>query len=226
MHAVAQPSTKTSHPLSVARERLFRLGVEALSDKELFALVGTSETLDLPSALSTHPRELASHIGDAPASRFAASVELGRRALRARDTRPTLKTPAEIHAYLAPSLASLPREVFHVLCLNVRNTLIADVRVGEGNAHSCPVDSREVFAAAITHRAAGIVLAHNHPSGDPEPSSMDISLTRQLVSAANLFSLPILDHVIVGAGGRYTSLRERGLVLPANSTELAVNGRR
>jgi DNA repair protein RadC len=99
--------------------------------------------------------------------------------------------------------------VFHVLCFNARNVLLLDARVAEGTINACLVDPREVFAAAITARATAIVLAHNHPSGDPEPSAQDLSLTRQLFEAGRLLGIKVLDHVVVG-DGTYASLMERG----------------
>ncbi|MFP2933731.1 RadC family protein, partial [Pyxidicoccus sp. 3LG] len=139
-------------------------------------------------------------------------LELGRRAQRSVERRPRLRTPKEIHAYLAPALGTLRREVFHVLCFNARNVLVHDARVAEGTMNACPVDPREVFAAALTARATAIVLAHNHPSGDPEPSVQDMGLTRHLISAAQLLNIKVLDHVVVGDGS-YVSMVERGLLL-------------
>jgi DNA repair protein RadC len=83
--------------------------------------------------------------------------------------------------------------------------------------NSCPVDPREVFAAALASRATAIVLAHNHPSGDPEPSIQDMGLTRQLIAASQLLNIKVLDHVVVG-DGRYVSMMERGL-LPDSERE-------
>ena len=88
---------------------------------------------------------------------------------------------------------------------------LADVRVAEGTMNTCPVDPREVYAAALTTRATAIVLAHNHPSGDPEPSMQDISLTVQLAEAGRLLGIKVLDHLVLG-DGNYVSLMERGLL--------------
>ncbi|MFP2911356.1 RadC family protein, partial [Pyxidicoccus sp. 3LFB2] len=145
------------------------------------------------------------------AAQVLAALELGRRAQRAVERRPKLRTPKEIHGYLAPKLATLRREVFHVLCFNARNVLVHDARVAEGTMNACPVDPREVFAAALTSRATAIVLAHNHPSGDPEPSVQDLALTRHLVAASQLLNIKVLDHVVVGDGA-YVSMLERGLL--------------
>ena len=113
------------------------------------------------------------------------------------DRRPVLKTPEEIFKQLAPQLCGLRREVFHVLCLNSRNVMLANVRVAQGGVNACPVDPREVFHAAIRHKAAAVVLVHNHPSGDPSPSDSDLQLTHQLLQGARLLCLRVLDHLVL-----------------------------
>lgn len=212
-----------------SRERLFRLGVEALTDPELLCVVwgpgprmprmrelaGTllSRSGGLKALVQEEPLalRLLPGVGPVRAAQVLAALELGRRAQRAVERRPKLRTPKEIHAYLAPTFGALRREVFHVLCFNARNVLVHDARVAEGTMNACPVDPREVFAAALTARATAIVLAHNHPSGDPEPSIQDVGLTRHLISAAGLLNIKVLDHVVVGDGG-YVSMMERGLL--------------
>lgn len=206
------------------RERLFRLGAAALTDPELLCvLMGSgarARTLaerllavrgGLKELVQQDPRELCARPGMGPVrtAQVLAALELGRRAQRVTERRPRLRTPKEIHAYLAPNLSALRREVFHVLCFNARNVLLHDARVAEGTINACPVDPREVFAAAITARATAIVLAHNHPSGDPEPSGQDLGLTAQLIEAGRVLGIKVLDHVVVG-DGTYASLLERG----------------
>lgn len=206
------------------RERLFRLGAAALTDPELLSVVlgsgsrsqALAEALlatrgGLKELVQKDPRELCARPGMGPVrtAQVMAALELGRRAQRVTERRPRLRTPREIYAYLAPNLSALRREVFHVLCFNARNVLLHDARVAEGTINACPVDPREVFAAAITSRASAIVLAHNHPSGDPEPSGQDLGLTAQLIEAGRVLGIKVLDHVVVG-DGTYTSLLERG----------------
>lgn len=204
-----------------------KFGAPALTDTELVAvLLGTgvkgmpvnevaSELLDegLKALVQRTPMELATAkgLGPAKATQIAAALELGRRVQRCEDTRPRLRSPQEIYEYLKPELANLGKEVFHILCLNSRNTLLRDVRVAEGTVNSCPVDPRELFHAALQAKATAIVLAHNHPSGDPEPSSMDLSLTRQVIAGANLLNLEVLDHLVIG-DRKYVSFLERGLL--------------
>ncbi|MDY7228982.1 RadC family protein [Hyalangium rubrum] len=214
------------HEMEEVRERLFKLGASALTDLELLSVLlevgprtqGLAESLlpyggGLKALLLKDPLELCSQprLGPARAAQLVAALELGRRAQRTTERRPRLRTPKEIHAYLAPWLSALRREVFHVLCFNPRNVLLADVRVAEGTMNTCPVDPREVYAAALTTRATAIVLAHNHPSGDPEPSVQDVGLTVQLVEAGRLLGIKVLDHLVLGDGA-YVSLMERGLL--------------
>lgn len=204
------------------RERLLRRGAAALTDPELLSVLWGARSRSLAEGLlaapgglkalvQREPRELDARPGVGPerTARFLAALELGRRAQRAPERRPRLRTPREIHAYLAPELSALRREVFHVLCFNARNVLLRDARVAEGTINACPVDPREVFAAAITARATAIVLAHNHPSGDPEPSAQDLSLTAQLIEAGRVLNIKVLDHLVIG-DGTYASLLERG----------------
>jgi DNA repair protein RadC len=211
------------------RERLWRLGSGALTEPELLTVLFGSgsggrsaravaegllaENGGLRALLEQDPHELCSKPGLGPArtAQVLAAVELGRRAQRMIERRPRLRTPREIDAYLRPGLAALRREVFHVLCFNARNVLVRDARIAEGSTSSCPVDPREVFAAALSVRASALVLAHNHPSGDPEPSGLDVALTRQLVEGGRLLGVRVMDHLVVGENG-YVSLLERGLM--------------
>jgi len=212
--------------LDEVRERLFKLGSSALTDLELLSVLlgsgarvsGLAEELlshsgGLKALLLKDPLELCAQprLGPARAAQVLAALELGRRAQRATERRPRLRNPREIHGYLSPTLSALRREVFHVLCFNPRNVLLADVRVAEGTMNTCPVDPREVYAAALTTRATAIVLAHNHPSGDPEPSMQDVALTVQLAEAGRLLGIKVLDHLVLG-DGTYVSLMERGLL--------------
>lgn len=223
--AAGEGSVRTrGHDMEEVRERLFKVGALALTDLELLGvLLGTSPRAQgfveellgrsggLKPLLLKDPLELISQPGLGPArtAQMLAALELGRRVQRVTERRPRLRNPREIHRYLSPLLSALRREVFHVLCFNPRNVLLADVRVAEGTMNSCPVDPREVFAPALTLRATAIVLAHNHPSGDPEPSKQDLALTLQLAQAGQLLGIKVLDHLIEG-DGKYVSLMERG----------------
>lgn len=240
-----QVDDSTLFPRSVderPRERLFRLGALALRDAELVALVlGTgargrsalaiAEQLTregLKAFFQQDPDDLCSQHGLGPArvARILAAVELGRRAQRVTEKRPRLKSPQEIFRYLTPTLSTLRREVFHVLSFNAKNVLLLDQRVAEGTACSCPVDPKDVFKSAIRARAQAMVFAHNHPSGDPEPSGSDLELTQHLVQGAGFLGIHVLDHLILGDGG-YVSLLERGhLPLSSHKATSSWNGSR
>lgn len=210
------------------RERILRLGAGALTDPELLGLLwgpGSHSQHLAESVLAygglkalalNDPWALTARLGRTRAAKVMAALELGRRSLRSQERRLRLRTPREIYNYLAPLLGAQHREVFHVLCFNPRNVLLTDVRVAEGTINSCTVDPREIFAAAITSRATAIVLAHNHPSGDPEPSLQDMTLTSKVIEAGRLLGIKVLDHLVVG-DNNYASLAERGELAVLNT---------
>lgn len=143
------------------------------------------------------------------AAQFTAMAELARRIGRAGDTRPVLATPEAIYGFLKPELLGKSREEFWVIAFNSRNAVLRAERVAQGTASACPVDPKDVFGVAIAAKAAAIVVAHNHPSGDPTPSAADLVLTRQLVRGAELLCVRVLDHIIVG-DDRFASMAQRG----------------
>lgn len=157
------------------------------------------------------PAELRTLHGLPPrqAERLAAAFALGRAVERAGSRRPgPLSRPAEVHRVLAPEVRGLEKETFHALLLDTRHRLLERVRVSEGTLTTSLVHPREVFGPALRRAAAAVVVAHNHPSGDPEPSAEDRAVTRRLLDAGRLLGVPLLDHVVVGAEG-WVSLRER-----------------
>lgn len=208
-----------------ARERLLRAGAAALSDAELLSVLLEGRLRrrsvaavaaglhaaggNLKALALQDPQELCAHLTPGAAGQLLAALELARRLHRTTERRPRLSTPEALFEYLRPSLALERREVFHVLCFNSRNVLLRDARVAQGTVNACPVDPREVFAVAVTTRATAIAFAHNHPSGDPEPSALDLTLTRQLAAGARLLGIRLLDHIVVG-DGLFTSMRARG----------------
>ena len=121
----------------------------------------------------------------------------------------TLSTPAVSAAALMALLQDEPGEVFAILCLSTKHRVIAYHEVSRGTLDATLVHPREVFKAALLANAATIVLAHNHPSGDPAPSPDDMALTRRLIDAGRLLGVDVLDHIVIG-DGRYVSFRERG----------------
>jgi DNA repair protein RadC len=212
------------------RERLYWAGPAALADAELLAIqLGAGsrgrnamevarELLaaygSLGEVAAREATELAHvpGVGAARAARLAAAFELSRR-LRARTPghRVLLGKPADVYAAFGPLMEDLKREVFRVALLDAQNALLRDRVVSEGTLSASLVHPREVFKPAIVESAAGVILLHNHPSGDPTPSAEDIRLTRRLVECARLLDLPIHDHVVIGRG-RFVSLAERGLL--------------
>ncbi len=210
------------------RERLRRHGASALSSRELLALLlgtGTrrASALDLAEQLlasglrglptrTLGELESAHGLGRAKASRIVAALELGSRvAAQVPEGTPSFRSPAESAQYLLPRYSTRPVETFGLLALDVRRRLKHEAVISVGCLTSSLVHPREVFHEAVTARAASLVLFHNHPSGDPEPSAEDFALTRRLVSAGTLLGIEVLDHLVLGAG-RYVSLKDRGAV--------------
>lgn len=126
--------------------------------------------------------------------------------------RPQAHTPAETARILRDYIGESDREQFVIAFLTIRNRLIGVHTVSVGCLTTALVHPRELFKAAILSGCAGLVMSHNHPSGDPEPSAEDIALTRRIASAGALLGISVLDHLILGEDGRFVSLRERGVL--------------
>jgi len=207
------------------RERLLEHGAESLASNELLGLVlstgvaGASASVlgsrlldDAGSLLAlsrADARELAKihGIGIARATRVAAAFQLGKRAAVEPLADPILRCPADVHRYLQPRLSGLMQEVFIVIALDARNAILHHVEVARGSLTGVEVHPREVFRPLIRLAAAAAVVAHNHPSGDSQPSDDDLALTRRLRLAGSLVGIPLLDHVVIGADG-YTSIAD------------------
>jgi DNA repair protein RadC len=224
-------------PLSVVpeserpRERLWSLGPAALTTTELLAiLLGTggvaAGVLELAGRvleigegslrrLAQRPgAELlrAQGMGPTKAARLLAAFELGARI--AREERPSLsriREPDDVVRLFQARLRDLQVEEFHLLALDSQSQVLREVLVTRGLLNSSLVHPREVFRAAIAEAAAGIIVVHNHPSGDPTPSAEDRAVTQQLVAAGRLLDLPLYDHVII-AGDRFVSFATTGLL--------------
>jgi len=219
------------------QERLEKLGAPALSNVELLALllrsgtrgedVVTLSTRVLAEAKTLtrltqlkHPDYLRwKGIGRVKSAQLVAMMELAKRALaETAGEQPILNRAELIAKRMAPDIQGLEVERFWVFCLNRRNRLLRRVEISSGIATSTLAHPREVFRAAMREAAAAVVCAHNHPSGDPAPSSADVQLTRQLREAAGAVDIPMLDHVILGRAGAdplgrgYYSFREAGLL--------------
>jgi DNA repair protein RadC len=122
-----------------------------------------------------------------------------------------IRAPKEVYALLRGRLESEVQEVFVVLALDSQSHVIALHEITRGLLNASLVHPREVFAPALMDRAAGIIIAHNHPSGDPTPSADDLAATRMLVEAGRVLDIPVRDHVVLGAG-RFVSFAEAGLL--------------
>jgi len=213
------------------RERLWSLGPAALTTAELVAiLLGTggsgSDVLEVAGRLldvgegslrrlARRPgAELlrASGVGPTKAARLLAAFELGARL--AREERPPvlrIREPEDVARLFQSRLRDLQVEEFHLLALDSQSQILREVLVTRGLLNSSLVHPREVFRAAIAEAAAGIIVVHNHPSGDPTPSAEDRAVTQQLAAAGRLLDLPLYDHVII-AGDRFVSFATAGLL--------------
>ncbi len=219
------------------QERLERLGSASLSDGELLAMLLRSGTrghdvLSLANRLLQESGSLSGlvswretdfrklkGIGRVKALQLVTVMEIARRVLgREHALPPLLNQPDLVWTYLQAQVFGLAVEKFWVLCLNRKNRLLRHVEVSSGTVGSTLVHPREVFREAISASASAIICAHNHPSGDPTPSTADIRVTRQLREAAAAVEIELLDHVIVGtaaadpSGQGYYSFRAAGLI--------------
>jgi DNA repair protein RadC len=213
------------------RERLWALGPAALTTAELLAIVlgtggGGRDVLRLAAGLlqlsEGSLRRLTQRpaaellrtrgIGPTKAARLIAAFELGART--AREERPPvqrIREPEDVLRLFGTRLRDLQVEEFHLLALDSQSQVLREVLITRGLLNSSLVHPREVFRAAIAEAAAGIIVVHNHPSGDPTPSAEDRGVTKQLMSAGQLLDVPLYDHVIIG-GDRFVSFAAAGLL--------------
>lgn len=228
---MASPNPPTHRLPDLPRERLWAHGAPALTTPELLAILlgtggGGKSALQLAGGLLEPAegslRRLAARpagellripgVGPAKGARLLAALEFAARLAReARPTLPRIRSPDDVARIVGPRLRDLAVEEFHLLALDSQSQVTRDVLITRGLLNSSLVHPREVFRAAIAEAAAGIILVHNHPSGDPTPSADDQAVTRQLVAAGELLDVPVYDHVIV-AGDRFTSFATRGLL--------------
>ncbi len=218
-------------PISLRpRERLLQEGPEALSDIELLAIMlrtgyAAASAVDLATALLGHfggikqllgvsAEELSAFKGVGPAkvAQIRAALELGRRvAMTTAWDRPCIKSPENAASLVMEEMRHLDREHFCALLLNTKNQVLVRETISIGTLNSSAIHPRELFKAAIRRSAAGVILVHNHPSGDPTPSCQDIEVTNRLIEAGNIIGIEVLDHLVIG-DNRFTSFKAKGLI--------------
>jgi DNA repair protein RadC len=218
------------------RERLAQRGVAGLSSAELMGLVWGSgrrgisavdladqalarfgSLTELARAGEMELQELPG-VGAARAAQLVAAFELGRRLLADWPSgRWTIRSPADVADRLILQMGQLEREELRVLILNTRNTVLRVVTVYQGNVSSSLVRVGELFRDAVRLSAAGVILVHNHPSGDPTPSPDDLHLTAEALAAGRLLDIEVLDHLVIGHDA-YVSLRDRGVAFDRTRT--------
>lgn len=208
------------------REKMAANGAAVLTDAELIAILlrtGTAEksAIDIASEMTadgglykrlagiTRLNELTNikGLGQAKAATVLAALEIGRRIASAKPIEKIhLSCPQDVADFLMPRLRYAAKEQFVVILLNNKNKVIGTEVVSEGSLSSSIVHPREVYAPAILYHAAAIMVAHNHPSGDPKPSIEDEEVTRLLLRSGKVLGIPMIDHVIIGDGNYYSFL--------------------
>lgn len=208
-----------------ASEAILSYGVSEVSTNDLLSVLFRSgEVGEALSAVSLRWIEKASvkelcdlpSIGKKRAVALKAALALGRRLCETPLERGVkLSSSRQVFDAFKHKIGPLEHETFWVVLLNARNQVIKEVQISQGDLISCPVHPREVFRTAIKEGAVGIIILHNHPSGDVEPSPEDIELTHRLVSVGETVGISVLDHVVV-CEQSYASLADRGLLSPCS----------
>lgn len=212
------------------RERAAFYGIEQLGDADLLALlIGTGSEGESALTVATrlldegfglcgvarlgaHELALRRGIGPAKATRILAALELGKRATcrGLSEDRHSVSSIDDVVAWARPRLAGLDHEEVWLLLLDGRNGLVAARRVAQGGLHGCALTPRDILRPALRDAASAIILLHNHPSGDPNPSVEDVCMTRAVSAACDVVGIQLLDHVVVARGGS-ASLRDLGV---------------
>lgn len=210
------------------RERLEQVGAAALRDAELLAVLfrtGTREegAVALAERLLRHFGDLRQighasldelqqvrGVGKVKAIEIKAALELGRRAVDyARPTRPRVRSSHDLGELLMNKFLACETEHFKAVLMNIKHEVLKIVDISIGSADATLAHPRDVFRQAVRESAPVVAVAHNHPSGDPEPSQADVALTKRLTDAGKVLGITLLDHVIIG-DRRYVSLKDRG----------------
>lgn len=212
------------------RERIISIGPSSLSNAELLAIIlrtGTPDYSALELAIQllnnqgglrylveAAPEELIKHkgIGMAKVAQIKAAVELGKRLVSmSPEAKPVIKSPKDVANLVMEEMRYLDREHFRALCLNTKNQVISIELISVGSLNSSIVHPRELFKTAIGKSAASLILVHNHPSGDANPSQEDIAVTKRLIEVGKLIGIEVLDHVVIG-DNTAISMKEKALI--------------
>jgi DNA repair protein RadC len=209
------------------RERLIKNGASALSDSELLAIIlrtGSKKEnvinlsqrilgeynikqlsqINLTQLMKIHG------IKESKATQISACFEIARRLESFNSVeKPKISSPEDVYRRLFPRMREQKKEMFIELCLDTKNQILKEEVISVGSLNANVVHPREVFKLALTESAAHIIVAHNHPSGDPTPSREDIEITKKLVETGTIMGITVLDHVIIG-DGRHFSMKEAG----------------
>ena len=209
------------------RERLIKNGPSSLSDSELLAIIlrtgsrkenviNMSQRLlkeyNIKQLSQANLKQLMkiNGIKESKAAQIAACFEIARRLESFHeDEKPKINSPDDIYRRLYPRMRGQKKEMFVELCLDTKNQVLREDIISVGSLNANVVHPREVFKLALAESAAHIIVAHNHPSGDPTPSREDIEITRKLAETGNIMGITVLDHVIIG-DGRHFSMKEAG----------------
>ncbi|MBI5304281.1 MAG: DNA repair protein RadC [Chloroflexi bacterium] len=211
------------------RERLKHLGANALKSEELIAILLRTGTrgenvvhlaerllrecggLVGLSRLPLSEMTRVKGIGPVKAIELQAVFELGRRiSVASPEEKPVIKSPADAVNLLA-DMGTLEQEVMRTVLLDTKNRVLAMPTMYRGSLHTTVIRVAELFREAVRQNCAALIVAHNHPSGDPTPSPEDVAVTREIVQAGKLLDIDVLDHLVIGAGTKFVSLKERGL---------------
>ena len=211
------------------RERLIKFGVKALSDSELLALIlrtgnKRENVIDLSrrllnkydlkslSNISFNEFSKIDGIKEAKASQLVALFELSRRLASYNDKpKPKIESSEDVAKLLMAEMSVLKQEHFRGLYLDSRNNLLKNEIISIGSLNASVVHPREIFKIALSESASAVIIVHNHPSGDPEPTKEDIEITKKIINAGRLMGIEVLDHIIIG-NNSYVSLAERKLM--------------
>ncbi|MCX9085778.1 MAG: DNA repair protein RadC [Candidatus Methanoperedens sp.] len=209
------------------RERLIKSGAGALSDSELLAIILRTGSKN-ENVINLSQRILGEYnikqlsqinitqlmkihgIKESKAAQILACFEIARRLESYSGIeKPKISSPEDVYRRLYPRMREQKKEMFIELCLDTKNQILKEEVISVGSLNANVVHPREVFKLALTESAAHIIVAHNHPSGDPTPSREDIEITKKLVETGTIMGITVLDHVIIG-DGRHFSLKEAG----------------